>query len=108
MKIFDKIKQKYSYNLFALLGIFILIFRIFCWLKNDYTYDYAVIEHLLWPTCFLMIFIILLLEQVFKLAINNEKILNNKVINVLRYIGSAVALIYLILCLAFIFESVLF
>ena len=106
MKLTEKIKslnKSYSYNIFAMIGIFILIFRIFCFLKNDYTYDYAVIDFLLFPALFILTFIIYVFELILQFKIENEKFLDNKTINIVRFVGVVTSTIYLLLAVVFIF-----
>lgn len=106
MKLYEKIKslnKSYSYNIFALIGIFILTFKIFCILKNSYTYDYAVIDYLLFPVLFLLTFIIYVFELIFQFKIKNERVLNNKIINIVRFVGVVVSIIYLLIAAIFIF-----
>ena len=51
-----KLNQRYSYNLFSLIGVFILIFRLFCFFTNNYTYNFAIVDYLLLPACFFVEF----------------------------------------------------
>ena len=106
MKLYEKIKslnKSYSYNIFALIGIFILTLKIFCILKNSYTYDYAVVDYLLFPVLFLLTFIIYVFELIFQFKIKNERVLNNKIINIVRFVGAVVSVIYLLIAAIFIF-----
>lgn len=96
------LNQSYSFNLFSLLGVVIFIFRAFCLLKNNYTYGSAIIDYLLFPALFLLIFIISVFELVFKFKIKNTKILNNKVLNIIKVIGTLTSLTYVILIILFI------
>ena len=82
-----KLNQRYSYNLFSLIGVFILIFRLFCFFTNNYTYNFAIVDYLLLPACFLLNFIILIWEQVFQLKIQKEKFLENKILNFIKFVG---------------------
>ena len=106
MKLNEKIKslnKRYSYNLFALIGIFMLIFRIFCFLKSNYTYNYAIIDFLLFPVLLLLTFIIYVFELIFQFKIENERFLNNKTINIIRFVGVTTSTIYSLLAIIFLF-----
>ncbi len=92
-----QLNQRYSYNLFSLIGVFILIFRLFCFFANNYTYNFAIVDYLLLPTCFLLNFIIFIWEQVFQLKIRKEKFLENKILNFIKILGTLIALIYIVL-----------
>ena len=102
-----KLNQRYSYNLFSFIGIFILIFRLFCFFTNNYTYNYAIADYLLLPACFLLNFIILILEQVFQFRIQKEKFLGNKIFNFIKILGTLIALIYIVLITGAILYGVL-
>ena len=92
-----QLNQRYSYNLFSLIGVFILIFRLFCLFRNNYTYNFAIVDYLLLPACFLLNFIILIWEQVFQLKVQKEKFLENKILNFIKILGTLIALIYIVL-----------
>lgn len=106
MKFTKKIKslnKSYSYNLYSLIGILILFFQIFCLLKNNYTYGYAITNYLLFPVFFLLTFIIYVFELILQFKIENEKFLNNKTISIVRFVGVLISTIYLLLAVAFVF-----
>ena len=99
----NSLNKSYSYILFALTGLLIVIFRIYCLSKGNYTYNYMIIDYLFFPACFLLIFILSLFENIFKFKIKKEKLFRNKALNIILSIGTIAGIIYVILILTFIF-----
>ena len=95
------LNKSFSYNLFAILGIFILVFEIYYLLKGYYSYEYALAIYLIFPACFIIIFIISVFELIFHLKITNEKFLSNKLLNAIKTIGAIIAIIYILLVVVF-------
>ena len=91
----EKLNQTYSFNIFCLLGIFILVIRTYCFLTNKYDYNYATINYLIFPICFLLTFVISVFERIFTINITNNFFLKNKIFNIIKTIGVIVALIYI-------------
>ena len=92
-KIFDNLNKSVSYNLFSLIGIINLIFKILCVTKIENNSITHFIDFFFFSACYIMTLIIALLEPVFEIQIKNRYLINNKIIVIVKTIGAAVGFI---------------
>ena len=106
---FDKLNSWYSYNIFAFNGFIILLTKLYlfyyytsCMQKYGQGSWLASMSWLAFALAciifaiFTIAFIVWIFEFVFNFKINNPLFSNNKIIKIIKYIGVAISLIYLV------------
>ena len=84
------IHNKYSWNILSIFGVLEFVYSMYGTIffkDTDAGITYFFFILLFYPITFIIFLLILLIENLAKLSIKNENVVNKKIYKILRYIG---------------------